>query len=273
MKTNQFEFTRRCEHQNISILSATMSDFTYARHSHEEYSLGVTLKGRQDFFCRDRFYKSSPGRVMIFNPEDVHDGHSGGEQSLEYVMLYIHPNQLCPWFKCLGYKETRLRIKDTVLVDPLLRNQILTFAQSIKTNQLSSLEFESAQLYLARLLISHQGNIDPIRLPSRIDTLVTKAKGYILENLNNDLSIDQIAESVNLSKFHFIRMFREQLGITPHQYILNCRINTAGKALERGMNVTQAALDSGFSDASHLNRNFKKVFGITPKQFQSQCRR
>ena len=72
---------------------------------------------------------------------------------------------------------------------------------------------------------------------------------------------------------YFIRLFRAQFGITPYQYVLNCRINHARKALQLGSNATLAALDSGFADVSHLNRNFKKMFGMTPKQFQLQWSR
>lgn len=51
------------------MLQARMSDFTYIKHAHEEYSFGVTLAGRQDFFAGGAFYRSLPGTVMVFNPD------------------------------------------------------------------------------------------------------------------------------------------------------------------------------------------------------------
>ena len=118
-KDNHFKYINNEQHQSISMLTATMSDFTYAKHAHEEYSIGITLQGRQDFFCRNAFYKSVPGNVILFNPEDIHDGHSGTEQNLEYLMLYIHPDEFQPLFKALGYKQDcTLRMANTLYADP-----------------------------------------------------------------------------------------------------------------------------------------------------------
>nr|WP_275138692.1 AraC family transcriptional regulator [Vibrio furnissii] len=73
-----------------------------------------------------------------------------------------------------------------------------------------------------------------------------------------------------MSKFHFIRLFNEQFGMTPHQFVLNCRVNRAKQALEVGDKASDVAIDLGFADVSHLNRKFKRVFGITPHQYQRQ---
>ena len=84
------------------------------------------------------------------------------------------------------------------------------------------------------------------------------------------LSIDNIAEVATMSKFHFIRQFRLQFGITPHQYVLSCRVNLARKLIESGRPLNQTAFDAGFADDSHLNRHFKRIYGVTPKRFQKQ---
>ncbi|WP_414830857.1 helix-turn-helix transcriptional regulator [Alteromonas sp. H39] len=73
-----------------------------------------------------------------------------------------------------------------------------------------------------------------------------------------------------MSKYHFIRLFNQQFGMTPHQYVLNCRINRARQALEMGNSVFDTAVDLGFADVSHFNRKFKRTFGITPRQYQRQ---
>lgn len=270
-KENHFQFTNSSRLNNVAMLSATMSDFTYAKHAHEEYSIGLTLQGRQDFFCGTSFHKSTPGGVMIFNPEEVHDGHSGLEQNLEYVMLYIHPDEMMPLFHALGYKgNSPLRLNGTLFDDPILRYRVCSMADILKSHELSQIEYESGLLMLSQALVRQHGSLDLPAYRTRTDTLLMKAKDFIIANLGNDISIDQIAAASNMSKYHFIRLFRSQFGITPHQYVLNCRINHARKALQVGVNATQAAVESGFADASHLNRNFKKVFGMTPKQFQLQ---
>ncbi|KJY81804.1 AraC family transcriptional regulator [Vibrio galatheae] len=271
---NHFTYTSSSQHDDVSVLCATMSDFTYAKHAHEEYSIGLTLQGRQDFFCRSAYYKSTPGCVMLFNPEDIHDGHSGVEQSLEYVMLYVHPKELQPLFHALGHKkETILRLNDTLIDDPILRHQVYDMSQRLQGQSYSKIEHEAGLFQLAQSMTRLHGSLQLPTYTSRADKLLLRAKDYILANLANDISIDDIAQVANMSKFHFIRAFRECFCITPHQYVLNCRINYARRQLLAGHSATIAAVASGFADASHLNRNFKRVFGMTPKQFQLQLTR
>ncbi|EGA64759.1 AraC family transcriptional regulator [Vibrio brasiliensis] len=268
---NHFTYTSSLQQDEVSMLCAIMSDFSYSKHAHEEYSIGLTMQGRQDFFCRNAFYKSQPGCVMLFNPEDIHDGHSGGEQNLEYVMLYIHPNELKPLFQALGHKkDTILRLEDTLFDDVILRHQVYDMSQRLQGKSYSKIEHDASLFQLAQSLTRLHGSLELPRYRTRADKLLLRAKEYIMANLANDISIDDIAQAASMSKFHFIRTFREHFCITPHQYVLNCRINVARRQLLEGHSATRAALGSGFADASHLNRNFKRVFGMTPKQFQVQ---
>ncbi len=71
-----------------------------------------------------------------------------------------------------------------------------------------------------------------------------------------------------MSKYHFLRLFKEYTGMTPHQYWLNIRINRGRQALRSGVPVSDIANHLGFNDLSHFNRRFKPVFGITPRQYQ-----
>ncbi|MHA2938820.1 AraC family transcriptional regulator [Vibrio sp. RC27] len=268
---NQFQFAASRHLAGVTVLEASMSDFSYEKHAHEEYSLGVTLQGRQDFFAQRAFHKSSPGKVIIFNPEDVHDGHSGGDANLHYQMLYFRPEEMLCQFRALGVSSSHpLRVKGSVFDDPLLKHQILNLSNLISTEQTSKLEEEASIFQIAQSLVRLNGSLSAPILERRKDKLLLRAKEYIAANLNNDISIDDIANVASMSKFHFIRLFRSQFGITPHQYVLNCRINLAKKALDSGLSSVEVAQLCGFADSSHLNRRFKSYFGMTPKQYQLQ---
>ena len=95
---SRFEFFKSHHVPTLTVLKAAIEDFSYAPHAHEEYAFGVTLAGRQDFFSGGQFHRSPPGNVILFNPEEVHDGHSGGERALDYLMVYAHPEQVKPLF-------------------------------------------------------------------------------------------------------------------------------------------------------------------------------
>jgi len=269
---NRFQYINSEKCENVTALDATMSDFSYSKHAHEEYSLGVTLQGRQDFFCQNAFHKSASGNVLIFNPEDVHDGHSGGEQQLKYKMLYVHPDEFRPLFSALGYqKNSVLRLNQPMVDNPILRHKILRFSSIIQEPNYSKVEFESGLFQIAQSLVAMSGNLDlGTQTSKRADKLLLRARDYILASLEHNISIDDIAQVATMSKFHFIRQFRQQFGITPHQYVLSCRVNLARRMLESGKSLNQAAFEAGFADDSHLNRHFKRIYGVTPKRFQTQ---
>lgn len=271
-KENRFQFINSEKSENITVLDATMSDFSYSKHAHEEYSLGVTLQGRQDFFCQNSFHQSASGNVLIFNPEDVHDGHSGGEQALKYKMLYIHPDEFRPLFRSLGYQQSSiLRLSQPMADNPILRHQILRLSSTIQQANYSKIEFESGLFQIAQSLVAMSGNLDlGTQNSKRIDQLLLRARDYILASLEHNISIDDIANVANMSKFHFIRQFRQKFGITPHQYVLSCRVNLARRIIESGKSLNQAAFEAGFADDSHLSRHFKRIYGLTPKRFQKQ---
>ncbi len=273
---NQFQYTSSAYYTGVKLLNARMADFTYDKHAHEEYCIGVTLKGRQDFFCSGANHKSRVGNVIYFNPEEVHDGHAGDASVLEYDMLYIAPEKLIPLMKALGlHNPNHLRLKETLFNDPLLRQQVIQMSQLLHSKASSQIEQESGLIQLAESLVRVGGSrLSFSASNGHKDKLLLRAKDFIHSNLEQTLTVDNISLAANMSKYHFIRLFREQFGITPHQYVLNCRINQAIQALEQGSDITDVALRLGFADYSHLNRKFKRIFGMTPKQYQRQfCRR
>jgi len=266
---NQFQYARNQNLQEVTLLQAEMTDFTYGKHAHEEFSFGVTLTGRQDFFCNGGFHRSLPGNTIIFNPDDVHDGHSGVEDKLQYRMLYIHPRELEPMLETAGMKNaTGFRMPDNLIVDAPMRQALLNLSSLINQPDSDRLQLDCELYQLAARIAQHCGDYEPNDVSRRADRLILQARDYIQDHLLDELSLEQISEQANLSKYHFLRLFRQQFGITPHQYLMNCRINAARKSLEQGRSLDDVVYDYGFSDLSHFNRRFKPIYGTTPKRYQ-----
>lgn len=91
------------------------------------------------------------------------------------------------------------------------------------------------------------------------------AKNILLENLEGDISILDVAQACNLSRGYFIRAFRETTGMTPYQWLLSERINRARELL-RASNapLAEVAIACGFADQSHFTRVFSNIVGVTP---------
>lgn len=266
---NQFQYIKSTQLDQVTLLQAKMDDFSYDKHVHEEFAFGITLSGRQDFFANGAFHRSRPGNLIVFNPEAAHDGHSGEKQVLNYYMLYIHPSQLEPMLASAGVRNSQgYRIADTMLEDALLRQHLLNLAALVEKKSTSKIAQECALYQMAERIAQCYGSYLPDRKSCKIDSLLRLAKDFIQENIHQDLSLADICQQVHLSKYHFLRMFRQHFGITPHQYILNCRVNRAREQLECGVALNDVVFEYGFSDLSHFNRRFKPIFGMTPRQYQ-----
>ena len=84
------------------------------------------------------------------------------------------------------------------------------------------------------------------------------------------LMLPELALLAGLSEFHFARMFKQSMGMAPHQYVMNARLIRAEQLLKTtGMEITAIALECGFSSTSHFSNRFKSVRGMTPTALRS----
>lgn len=270
----QFKYLRSPYTTGLSAFSAKMTRFSYDKHAHEEYSIGVSCSGRQDFFSNGAYYKSNTESIMFFNPEQVHDGCAGAGSPMEYAMLYIPEPILMNLMRSLSkVTKDQARLNTPIFKDTMLRKQVFSlFRVMQQPNAFSVLEEEQMLLGITQSIARLGGGeaFDKLKPQSRKDTLLIRAKEFIHYNLHRKISVDDIACAANISKFHFIRLFCAQFGMTPHQYVLYLRINQSKLVLESGERAVNVAAQFGFSDINHLNRKFKNVFGITPTEYQRQ---
>ncbi|MEL6321777.1 MAG: AraC family transcriptional regulator [Cyanobacteria bacterium J06626_14] len=128
---------------------------------------------------------------------------------------------------------------------------------------------------LATHFVNHYGldrSVDRSSLRSTERQRLEQVIDYIEAHLADDLNLGDLALTAGLSKFHFSRLFKTVMNVTPHQYVIQRRIEEASRHLRRGNSeIVQVAHQFGFSDQAHFTRVFKKVKGITPKRFIQQA--
>ncbi|HPU62655.1 MAG TPA: AraC family transcriptional regulator, partial [Mobilitalea sp.] len=99
--------------------------------------------------------------------------------------------------------------------------------------------------------------------------LICKAKAYIEENYNKDISLDEVSRKVDISPYYFSKLFKEETGVNFIDYLTNIRIEKAKKLLlYSDMNIKNICLDIGYSDPNYFSRIFKKQVGLTPTEFR-----
>lgn len=98
-----------------------------------------------------------------------------------------------------------------------------------------------------------------------------QAIAYMQAHLAESLTLEMITAHIGMSQFHFCRLFKQAMGISPYQYLLQQRIEQAKQLLlQRNLGIADIALEVGFTDQSHFCYQFKRFVGETPKQFLHQ---
>ncbi len=120
--------------------------------------------------------------------------------------------------------------------------------------------------HISRIAKQKEGLAEETAIVS--DPKIAQSVSYIEEHLKTSLSVDLLAGNVFLSKYHFMRLFKEQTGSTVHAYIREKRLLMAARMIREGVPAVQAAQESGFSDYSTFSRAFRSSFNIRPSEIK-----
>ncbi|MCB9481414.1 MAG: AraC family transcriptional regulator [Desulfobacteraceae bacterium] len=244
----------------ITVLSASLTDFKYKRHSHKEYALGVTLRGIQEYNLEGSHQLSHENGVILFNPEQPHDGMAGDKTGLDYVMVYIEPDL----FMELTNRKEPGKFRSPVVYNFSLQQKILNLCNSVLNKRDEAF---STELLLA--LADCFSKPDMLENYKKDDYITEKTKDMIHGNMESVLKLDDICRELDISKFQLIRMFKAATGITPYQYFLSIKLELAKEIIEKTGDIYSAVAEYGFTDLTHLNKHFKRIYGLTAFEYIS----
>lgn len=158
------------------------------------------------------------------------------------------------------------------------KDEVIRFLQSKLTSpEKTTLEREEIMTHLVVHLLRVNRNekirlqsLSAAKLSTRQDILrrLHLATDYIYSFYHKDISLDELAKISMLSKFHFVRGFKEAFGMAPHQFLNFVRIEKAKTLLSMGMAVSQTGRSVGISDSSSFSRLFKKHTNVYPTAFR-----
>lgn len=155
------------------------------------------------------------------------------------------------------------------LADPLpVLNKLISIYSSFRTG--AAIREPLMSKYLTDILtVFHL--YSPIRESSCNAILMAEdIISYIGEHFSEDIPVSDLAARAGLSQYHFIRTFRKETGFTPHEYLVNTRINTAKYLLKNTvLPVKEICFQTGFSCESVFCSSFKKHLGVTPAEYRS----
>jgi len=241
-------------------IDVSISRYSYERHRHDTYGIGVTLEGIQTFNYRGAGRISVPGKCVILHPDEVHDGAAGDATGLHYRMFYLDPALLAQALSPLG--ETLPFISTPVVDDPELRRLSLSVLDMDDT-QFSSLQVDGFVAELAPVLLRLANARSPKTSTAPIKHLHA-VRDYLDANRFDQVSSGELEDVAGLNRFTIARQFRRQFATSPHRYLLMRRLASARERISLGQRLADIAADTGFADQAHFSRHFKKAYGMTP---------
>ncbi|HET6356628.1 AraC family transcriptional regulator [Streptomyces sp.] len=215
----------------------------------------------------------APGDVSLLTR--AADSHWVWDSDIEVVHVYLTQEELAATCKQMYERDIQdVELRDEVKADdPAIHHTAMLIAREAAHGGAgSSLLVESLSCQLAVHILRRHAHV-LFRESHTHDGLTFRqeraVRDYIHEHLSENITLDDIAASVALSRYHFARRFHASTGTTPHEYVLQQRVARAQTLLIRtNYPLLDIALTCGFADQSHLNRVFKKHTGVTPGHYR-----
>jgi len=155
--------------------------------------------------------------------------------------------------------------------DPLINNVAAALLRELLARDAATRAFiESLATVLGVHLIRYYAQSPLTKSESTpVHRAVSAAVDFIREHYAEEVTLAEMAKAAGISPFHLTRIFKKSLGMSPHQYLIEVRVHSANALLAAGTDhpsLAEVAAAVGFSDQSHLTRQFKRILGTTPKK-------
>ena len=255
----------------IDVCRVVKSHHHFPAHFHDDlYIVSMITSGHCYCLGKGRQEEvSGPGTVTLLNPGQIHTGAPVGDGPLDYALCYFSLKAMADLTSDF-LPGNCTEFTAAILKEPLIGGGLQRLFTTMMESH-DSLEKEAVLVSTLHLILSRYGlKGKPAKANRMVRHPVKEAKQLLASDLDQKLSLARVAASVGLSRFHFMRIFKENTGISPHLYRTLKRLESAKILLSRGALPAQVAFETGFSDQSHFSNTFRRYIGATPKQYLAQ---
>jgi len=254
---------------HVSGLSLMCADFTtheYTAHTHDALVIAITELGGAHIKSKGVIEPVFPSGLFVSNPEEVQSSWMGESRRWRYRSMYLTRPAMDMVARGLGIDATP-HFTTSFLIDVDLSARFASLHRALETTGDQFLEHELLISAFSQLFFRYGSGGDRIEKIPDAPAVVRKIADVMQARLADGLLLDNLATAANLTVFQLIGLFKRTLGVTPHAYLTNVRLNAACRQLRLGRPIADAAVAAGFCDQSALTKHFKRCYGITPLQF------
>jgi AraC-like DNA-binding protein/quercetin dioxygenase-like cupin family protein len=241
------------------------SALSFARHSHDEYGVGIMLAGAQRSWSGRGQVEACAGNVITVNPGEVHDGMAIGD-SRKWAMLYLDTRKVASITADIHEGKRA----ESEFSAPVLQNRraakrfATTYSAHAKGNEDAMDE---------QLILLLAGLLGDTKLPKvGVSQRIYQVKQQIDDDPAGYHPLEDLARICGTSRFKTLRGFTAVTGLTPHAYIIQRRLELAKALIRSGVRLAGAGSEAGFADQSHFHRAFVRRFGMTPGVYAAAMR-
>ncbi len=247
--------------QGIEIATATELVAPFQPHQHDCYVIGLTTTGVQSFRYRGVQLHALSGQAFAIHPGELHDGRPGTEESYSYRAAYVAPELVADALGGRAFPFVREAVGRNADFVTALR-----YVFELASGEYDELAIIDGVTALASALAAMSS--DQLRSSVPRDRIrAVKIRDDIRENAILGRSMRELEHEHGLDRFSICRLFRRHFGVSPQAYLIQRRISVARSLIAEGHTLADAAIASGFSDQSHMTRQFVKTIGMSPGQW------
>lgn len=256
-------------------------------HSHQEYEIYFFHAGSCRYLIHNQIYDLEPGDILLMDGMALHKANIPKDSEYVRSILHFSPHWIKGVLKELGgmylldvfekLHHCLIRTKESA-ESKELEKIFLKLEEVNRSSFLGNKHAEIEQKILLMqilVLVNRLGQLDSIKPPSIKVEKTDHAENiatYIQSNYMSRLTIDSIAQTLNLSKSYVSHVFKEMTGFTVMEYVMGCRLTQVKYLLEMEptKSLKEIAHESGFESVSHFSRYFKEKVGVTAKDFRQR---
>jgi AraC-like DNA-binding protein/mannose-6-phosphate isomerase-like protein (cupin superfamily) len=253
---------------HVQIVHGSHVTNAFARHVHQKFCVGVVLQGDRVISQAGRSVTIPENALFVINPGVAHSCKSLSKTGHSYLVICVGVEKMQQMASQISGKAQPLPvIRDVLLFDPDLVSKMHRLVSLLKQAN-SSLQRESVFISMLATLMMRYGEMPPV--PCRMglqSSAIKRVRDFIEARFRDNPSLEELSGIACLSPFHFHRLFLRNIGVSPHEYLIQVRIRKARELLLEGNRIASVALELGFVDQSHFTRHFKRVIGVAPGKF------
>lgn len=238
----------------------------YKSHLHNTFSIGAIDAGEVLYTVANKSASLKLNSLAIINPEVLHSCNPLEKKDRSYYMLYIDTS----W--ALKIQQSLFDTESFINASVIFLNDEKIYESYINTMNFfmgDGYLLEKEQMMVELLIVIFPKiTKDKSFTCKAFSKDVEKLKKILSVNFEEDLTLDMVSKLLHVNPYTLLRHFKDEVGITPHAFRMNARVEFAKKLLQDKENISQVALDCGFFDQSHFHKHFKSITTVTPKEYQ-----